>query len=68
MSRNHNTALPQYFNLEIVMKKGETYQELRIDNSRYGPFCCGCSLLRVVISPLKSLIHNIYHIKAVFQA
>ena len=39
---------------------------LRIDNSRYGPFCCGRSILRTNMALLRPYIHTIYYFKADF--
>ena len=41
---------------------------LRIDNSRYGPFCSGRGILRVVLSLLRYHIYTIFHIEVDFRA
>ena len=45
-------------------KKTLSIHLLRIDNSQYDPFCCGRSILKIVISPLRSHTCIIYQLEA----
>ena len=52
--------------VDYISKTFWKYAMLRIDNSLEGRFCCGCSILSVVVSLHSCHIHNKYHIKADF--